>query len=163
MSGVSTLIVKDMGWNRTVKDLKRTENIEIKIGLQAGSVTKATSDGKEGGLSLPQIAAVNEFGSTKRKIPARPFLAPTMESQKDLITQRVLDAIRGIEDGRINPFVAFNAIGSWHADEIKRYLTNLRKPPNAPSTIARKKSDNPLIDTGQMRASIRHVLERRNG
>ena len=35
--------------------------------------------------------------------------------------------------------------------------------PNAPSTIRKKGSDKPLIDTGRMRQSVKYVCQRREG
>lgn len=33
--------------------------------------------------------------------------------------------------------------------------------PNAPSTIRKKKSDKPLIDTGRMRQSVKYVIRKK--
>ena len=41
---------------------------------------------------------------------------------------------------------------------IAREITNLKEPPNAESTILKKGSSNPLIDTGDMRKSVKWKL-----
>ncbi|MFN3506212.1 MAG: hypothetical protein ACK4ZU_01965 [Allorhizobium sp.] len=38
--------------------------------------------------------------------------------------------------------------------DIQEEITSLQSPPNAPSTIAQKGSSNPLIETGELRASV---------
>mgnify|MGYP000737125208 CR=1 FL=1 len=39
----------------------------------------------------------------------------------------------------------------------RKKVIDIKQPPNHPVTIARKKSDNPLINTGQMVNSLTHV------
>ena len=43
--------------------------------------------------------------------------------------------------------------------DIKDKINRLGSPPNAPSTVRRKGSDNPLVDTGTMRESLRYVVK----
>ena len=45
-------------------------------------------------------------------------------------------------------------IGAVVAGAIQQSIRDLRDPPNAPATIERKGSSNPLIDTGFMRLSV---------
>jgi hypothetical protein len=44
---------------------------------------------------------------------------------------------------------------------IQEAITELKEPPNAPSTIKRKHSDNPLIDSGNMRQSVTYSVRKR--
>ena len=46
---------------------------------------------------------------------------------------------------------------------VRREITDLRTPPNAPMTIARKRSSNPLIDSGRMRQEIQFRVLNRSG
>jgi len=46
-------------------------------------------------------------------------------------------------------------------NQIKRAIANREFVPNAPATIRKKKSSTPLVDTGQLRASI--TYQRGNG
>ena len=41
---------------------------------------------------------------------------------------------------------------------IQKEITNLKEPPNSPATIAKKGSSNPLIDSGDMRKSVKWKL-----
>ncbi|WP_300926980.1 hypothetical protein, partial [Helicobacter rodentium] len=45
-------------------------------------------------------------------------------------------------------------VGVLASSDIKATITKLQTPPNAPSTIKQKGSNNPLIDTGLLRAAI---------
>ncbi|BCQ68236.1 hypothetical protein PEQA60_22260 [Pseudomonas sp. Eqa60] len=50
------------------------------------------------------------------------------------------------------------AVGVVAEAAVKVYMTELRTPPNAASTIRQKGSSNPLIDTGAMRQSVTHKV-----
>lgn len=50
-------------------------------------------------------------------------------------------------------------MGNMAESSVKQAITDLKDPPNARSTIAKKGSDNPLIDTGNLRQSIRYVID----
>jgi hypothetical protein len=60
-------------------------------------------------------------------------------------------ALRGI----VSLAHELTAVGEFIASDFRRKITTLRSPPNAPSTVAKKGSSNPLIDTGAMRQSVR--------
>ena len=51
-----------------------------------------------------------------------------------------------------------NLLGLWIVGEIQQRIADGIRPSNAESTIARKGSSKPLIDTGQFRTSITHRL-----
>ncbi|MGH9932940.1 MAG: hypothetical protein ACREA9_27450, partial [Pyrinomonadaceae bacterium] len=50
------------------------------------------------------------------------------------------------------------AVGVVAAGQVKVYMTELKTPPNAASTIKRKKSDNPLIQDGHLRGSVTYAV-----
>jgi len=88
-------------------------------------------------------------------IPARPWLVPGAESGSQ-------QYLRVIESGlaKQDDFDSILAkVGVKAEDAVKLFMTNLSSPPNAPSTIAAKGSDNPLIDSGAMRASVTSVVQ----
>lgn len=90
----------------------------------------------------------------KIDIPARPWLTPGVESA----TQDVIDTIAlGVEKGT-NSTQILEQVGAIAAGATQQYMTDLKDPPNAKSTIAKKGSDNPLIDTGALRASVTYKV-----
>jgi hypothetical protein len=106
---------------------------------------------------MVQIAIWNEFGTSK--IPERSFLRAGFDANQSRIEQiceMALDEVLEGVDGSSQFDVAsmYDQIGLQVADIIREYLTDLRSPPNAPSTIKLKGSSNPLIDTGHLRSSI---------
>lgn len=121
----------------------------VTVGIHEGAGMAATGE-----LTMATLGAIQEFGT--ETIPARPWLVPGVESA----TQEILDTIQeGIEEGR-DPAQTLNRVGLVAAGEVQMYITELRTPPNAPSTIAAKGSDNPLIDTGAMRRSVTYQIQR---
>ena len=51
------------------------------------------------------------------------------------------------------------ALGELVKGEVQRRIAELKTPPNAPATIARKGSSNPLIDKGVLRASATYKVD----
>ena len=148
----------DLGWKRIKKELKLLDNSYTIVGIQSDA-------GKEeDGQNIAAVGAYNEFGVPSNNIPARPFMRSTFEEQKEKLKivqraqySRVLAGTRSVKS-------ALALIGEFMTGKIKRKITSLRMPPNLPATIKSKKSSNPLIDTGRMRASITHkeVLKGKN-
>lgn len=95
------------------------------------------------------VGAENQFGTSKT--PARPWLDVGVASGKDVYTDIINKAGDDI-DGSLD------VIGNIAVGKVKEYMTDLRTPPNSPATIKKKKSDNPLIDTGSLRASITYKI-----
>ena len=127
----------------------------LKIAAAAGIPAGAkTTDGK----SIPEYAVYNELGTSR--IPARPFMRNTMNLHKEEWLQ--------IVSGKLN----FEEIKKDQAENVMGLVSEVMKAhiqqtiqkgsfaPNAPRTVAAKRAsgkvepDHPLIDTGQMIASI---------
>jgi hypothetical protein len=50
-------------------------------------------------------------------------------------------------------------LGIMAQGDIQGEITSLSTPPNAPSTIRRKGSSNPLIDSGEMRGAVTYKVD----
>ena len=126
-------------------------------GTSYGYATKAAAD-KDQVRFLKSGSGYMELGKTgphKIKIPARPWLIPGVTSG----TEKILTTIRdGLEDGLTLDQVN-ERVGVVAAGEVKKYMTELSSPPNAASTIRKKGSSNPLIDSGQMRSSVNYKVD----
>lgn len=116
---------------------KRLKNIDSKKVI-AGVFTDSN------GSELIKKAYYNEFGTSK--IPKRSFLRQN-NIKKKVDVQILLDINRSLA-------FSFGKIGLQMSSIIKERIRNIRTPVNAPSTIAKKGSSNPLIDTGELINSI---------
>ncbi|PYY66166.1 hypothetical protein CRX42_33900, partial [Pseudomonas jessenii] len=129
------------------------EDVRVLAGVPKGAGTY------EDGLTLATIAAVNNFGSADGKIPARPVLGPAIEKGAPQYQRLAEVMIPKVLSGEMTMHILLEQMGQLAEGHIKQEITDLKTPPNAPSTIAAKGSDNPLIDTGAFRQSIRYVID----
>lgn len=104
-------------------------------------------------FNLASLAAVLEFGN--ENIPSRPFLRQTLaENQEKYTTLFVKLFESGVSIDQIYEQIALIAQG-----DVQQNIVNGKWTANAPSTIKRKKSSKPLIDTGKLRQSVRGIVK----
>lgn len=126
----------------------------VKVGLPAGSAPYPD------GTSVILVGAVHEFGSDDGRIPERSSIRSTTRAKgaelhrmAETIARRVIHRGGTFEEG-------LRTLGAYLAAEIQDAIAEGVPPPNAPSTIARKGSSKPLVDTGHLRQSITYQVER---
>lgn len=137
----------DDDMERVLRDVEESEFNAVDIGV--------LSDEDE---LLRIYASANEFGTRDGHIPERSFIRRAIDDNGALIDQRAEQVWAQIIDGRITMNQGLSLMGEFIQRLVTQMITAVRQPPNAESTIARKGSDNPLIDTGRMRQSIRWQL-----
>lgn len=138
---------KDLGLNRILSDVDRLSNASIDAGIL--STNNRTMDD---GTTVAEYAFFNEIGT--KNIPARPFIASTSDNKGIEWDGLIRRGFKRVLAGNLPIEHFFVGIGQRVVGDIKKTITNLSNPPNKPSTIARKKSSNPLIDTGLMRQLV---------
>ena len=107
------------------------------------------------GTPVAAVAAWNEFGT--KTIPERPFFRRALaEAERGVsnILAKGIETKKMVVDERLA-----GRVGAYVAGQVMESISALKGPPNAPETIARKGSTNPLIDTGMMRASVGWSVE----
>lgn len=115
------------------------------------------SGGYEEGVTTAQVAAWNEYGT--EHIPARPFMRQTIENNEDKITKFVNSKAGAALKGDGDAEKVLNQIGSYVKGMMQKEIRDGEFEPNAASTIARKGSEKPLIDTGHMRQSVVYTIK----
>ena len=129
---------------------------EPQLTLSVGVFSTATREGSK--TTVAQYAAYNEFGTTK--IPPRPFLRPTMEERQEEWTEAVKGSVSSsLKSGQFNNRSILELIGEGAVKDVKARIMSNVLPPNAPSTVARKKAKGiepirTLVETGLMHASV---------
>ena len=149
-------------------DLRRTlakiraERPYVVVGIrgQAGAQTYE-SDGKA--ISLVEIGAVHEFGSSDGRIPQRPYMRPTFDARRDSYEDGFVRGIGRVVDGTSDIDTELGHLGLVVAGDIQETIATLTDPPLAQITIDRKGSSKPLIDTGRLKQSIDHEVRRGDG
>lgn len=132
------------------------------VGLR-DSVIVGIPDGvtNQAGDDLASIALIHEFGSIARNIPARPFLRPTLRGNINKYSRILQQKATAILLGRISLHQALSLVGQAAQTDVQKYIVeHANFAPLKPSTIKRKGSSRPLVDTGQLRQSIRYRIER---
>ncbi len=149
--------VVDKGFKRIRKDLKKVDGASVDVGILGGS-----GNVKKGTFTVAALAATQEFGTRKAGknkniiIPERSFLRSTFDSKKQKY-MKVLKSLHGdILLGKKTVVGALALFGDRVVGDVKRKITDIKTPPNAPSTLKRKyPKNNPLIETGlNLRARI---------
>lgn len=142
----------------TVATLGAIQHFGADINHPGGTRYVIGKDGKARFVSNKLTGPV--MGVTKPhkiKIPARPWLDKGAESG----TKEYLDTVReGVKEG-LSSRQIMTRLGNKAVDAVKDYINDLNTPANAASTIRRKGSSNPLIDTGNMRNSVTSTVVRR--
>lgn len=144
---------------RVHKLLKSFQDVE-RICVQLGFFSGATHP--RGG-SIPLIAMQNEYGfisSTGARVPPRPFLHPLLHNPqvtarwRSKFTAALKQAIRHrqtIDSQTVH--TTWEILGEEMVNDLQNAIIDLDTPPNAPSTIKKKGSSNPLVDLGKLKES----------
>lgn len=130
------------------KEVKNMPN--IKAGVPEGDYPDGTP--------LRTVGFVNEFGSEVNHIPERSFLRSTLNENKDEYVKMLGTALNMYLNSNMKLEDALGIVGLKLENDIKDKIRDLDTPPNAPETIARKKSDSPLVDTGLLMSSIMYEI-----
>lgn len=136
--------------------------LNVVVGIQ-GVQAKAT-DPDQPAVTVLDKAIRNEFGVPAMdghgEVPPRPFLRDSAAEYKKAWTKAYTLRIKQALLGRITSTKAASIIGIVVKQNVQAKIIAGPWAPNAPMTIELKKSSRPLIDTGQMRQSIRFQVER---
>ena len=143
------VVDKDLGWGKICDGYRALNRKTIKAGVlkSAGSYKK---------VSISQVATWNEYGTSR--IPSRPFIAIATDENKGWQSEVKKQVGRIKSSADVNG--ALNTIGKKMKEDIKSIIGDRGKlRPNAPSTIAKKGFDAPLLDTGKLEEAIDYEVK----
>lgn len=139
----------DNGYTKYRESIAELHNSVIQVGLFA-----------EVGDEVLTKAIVNEFGTTQAgrnkniTIPERSFIRATYNKQYKKVAKRFTQIFESISKKRYDVKAKLKLIALEQSSATQETITNFKSPANAPSTIKKKGSSHPLIDTGEMRSKI---------
>ena len=170
--------IKGEGLEGLKKQLLALATKEVAVGIQSDTPKHKNGDNS---ISMVQLGAIHEFGTqisvtpkmraylgsqglhlrketTHINIPLRSFIRETVNVRQDEIKvlQRML--LEAVLDGRIDAETALSQLGLAVAGMMQERIAMSILPRNHPFTVARKGSTTTLIDSGQLRQSIRHKV-----
>lgn len=138
------------GLSELMSQLEQLNAGDVLVGVPE-SENKAVEG--EPNFNMASLAAVLEFGN--QHIPSRPFLRQTLAENQQKYTALFVEGINNGEDSA----ALLNKIALIAQGDVQENMVKGGWTPNAQSTIKRKKSSKPLIDTGKLRQSIRGIIK----
>lgn len=141
--------------------MKAAGNLTVVVGVMGEKAAAMHAASPESArLTNVEIGLIHEFGAPKAHIPERSFLRSTFAEQREKVIQVAAKAAQKVYADESGFERRLGQIGLYLAAEVKKKIVSKIAPPNAPSTIARKGSSTPLVDTGQLLDSITHAIKR---
>lgn len=147
-----------IGWSdltpegvRYFAELEKMIGLEVQVGWQG-------DEAYEDGTTVSEVAAYNELGTST--IPPRPFMKQSFEKHQRELQALCDDATNGIANGSTTE-AELKKLGVGLRGLVQEEIVSGGFTPNAPSTIKKKGSAQPLIDTGFMRQSVNYVVKPR--
>ena len=128
---------------------------------------KASREIKElqgnGNYTLALQAYIRSKGDPKFRIPPRPFIEPGINYGKAQIIKYLFDSVDKYLDGNeVEARKSKERVGQAAVNSIRKFVRDYPAnglAPNAPSTIAEKGEDHPLVGkTGELMRSLTYVI-----
>lgn len=147
-----TQVKIDMSGFKTIKKAL-SDKFKTRVGILGG---KASESHKGTELTNADLGAIHEFGSLSNNIPPRSFLRLPLEAKLgEWINKNRSRYMELMEQGNVRKFyVGMGLAAEGIIDEAFVTSGFGSWPPDKPETVKRKGSSMPLLDTGQLRASI---------
>ncbi len=141
---------RDRGYRKLIKDLA---GVELTIGVQGEDAEKPHPSSE---LTVGELAAIHELGLG---VPERSWLRSWVDKNQALMEADLAIAWRRIAGGESRRKVMNEVGAKWVLDIQEGIISGEITPALAPSTIAQKGFDTPLVDTMTFVTSISHSLK----
>lgn len=112
--------------------------------------------GVSGGVSVPMIAAIQEFGAPRAGIPPRPFFRTMVREKQGEWPQAIADLLRA---NNYDAKKTLEQTGIAIKGQLQVSINEWTDPPLKPATIARKGFAKPLIDTAHLINSVDYEVK----
>jgi len=157
---------KDKGYKQLMKAMAQlSKDPYILVGITREKGSKKPDGSK---ATVAEYGTYNEFGTgivhgrsgaITIRVPERSFLRSTVDERRERYFKLLLKAIDDEIMGKHTIRFGFSKVGERAAADVRRKIRTLREPPNAPATIERKGSSNPLVDKGPLIESIHYEFK----
>lgn len=135
----------------------KKHDVRARKEVAGGRGKKARQDAASAAsLTVLDIGTIHEFGLGNN--PERSFIRAWADENKAKNQKTISTLMKSVAQGKRTIEDASDIIGLRFVGDIQRRMRNRIPPPLKSETIARKGSDVPLIDTGQLRSSIQYKV-----
>lgn len=138
---------KDRGAAAMVRRIGSIKGAAVDVGVLGERAMRSEGDG----ATVADVATMAEFGLGQ---PERAWCRGWVDENENKVQALSRKAVGAIASGKVPLTAAVEAMGLGIAGGMQERIANRIDPPNAPSTIAKKGSSTPLVDSGQFRLSI---------
>ena len=156
---------RDLGLKRILEETEHFKDSYVCVGFFEGETHKSL-DGSEEDIPLASIAAVHEYGVTITNgwgkgitivIPERSFIRAWAAEHKTEIGEVIGELYNRVVTGEFTAKKALQLLGQFGVAGIKKKIDTGPFKELADSTLRMREhgGSKPLIDTGQMRNSVR--------
>jgi len=155
----SGLTVRSDSAQSILDALKTLANKDVLVGIP-----ESKDERDDGDIGNAAIGYINENGSPAQNIPPRPHLKPGVRSvEQDFMPHLKSAARKALEGDAEGAVTSLDRAGTVAANGVKRYITITGFTPLADATIVNRlrrgrTGNKPLIDTGEYRRSITHIV-----
>jgi hypothetical protein len=108
------------------------------------------------GTPVAEVAAHDEYGVPAHNQPPRPYFRGMISRKSGNWGKGVGDLLKA---NHYDAEKALGMMGEGIKGQLQESITELSDPANAPSTIAKKGFDDPLVDTGHMLNSVDYEVK----
>ncbi len=173
---VSDIIAKDDASKKVYEALRELESLQALVGIPEDK-----SPRKEDKITNAELLYIHTNGSPVNGIPARPVIEPAIKDSKEEISKHIKEAsqraLNGDIEGMRNSYEKAglkgeNAARDWFTNpknnwkDVKQETINHRKKKMSKkqleNAIGNENAHRPLIDTGELRKSITHVVREKD-
>jgi hypothetical protein len=144
---------KDQGLNVLLTRLEWSKGLTLTVGVHGAEGGEI--DGK-GPLTILQVATVHEFGLGNN--PERSFIRSWYDEKLTEHTEALRKIGAAVVKGQFTAQVGLERAGNLFVAEVQAKIASNIVPPLKKETSDRKGSTVALVDTGQMKASIRFKI-----
>lgn len=158
---------------RTIRKREGVDRLRVAAQALSGTIAQVgffESAKYADGTSVASVAVVQEYGSAKMQVPARPFMRTTVEEQRKTWAEHMRKGGLAVAQGRFTARQVLDSIGALAAGDVRKKIASIKSPPLKENTIAARrrryansgKTGNltkPLVDTAIMVNAVTHVVE----
>lgn len=116
--------------------------------------------GKEKNPNPPSIIDVAIWNNFGIGVPRREFMAEAAKKWQQQWEENLGKVQDAMIKGHMDVMKFLDVMGQAGASIISETIRDWSTPPNSPFTIAMKGSNNPLVDTGDMKNAPRHEIRK---